>query len=290
VLSYAAITPARNEAQSLDSLADCLAAQTVRPAVWVIVDNGSTDTTAETAANLARRHAWIRTIAAPGPSTPVRGGPIVRAFVAGLEALGGKTPDVVVKLDADLTMGSGYFEGLLAAFSADPRLGIASGICHELVDGRWRPLYGTRSHVWGACRAYRRDCLDEVMPLEERQGWDEIDSLKAQIRGWRARTVFELPFFHHRPEGERDGSRARWADQGDTAHFMGYRPSYLVLRALFQTRHDAHALAMIWGYVRAAARRAPRLADSEARAYLREQQRLRFLPLRTREALGRPTS
>jgi poly-beta-1,6-N-acetyl-D-glucosamine synthase len=287
VLSYAVITPARNEATNLVPLARCLAAQTVLPTRWMIVDNGSTDRTAEVAGRLAREHEWIRQTAAPGEPGAVRGGPIVRSFAAGLAALDDIAPDVVVKLDADLTMAAGYFDGLLTAFAADRQLGIASGICHEQENGSWRPLYGTRSHVWGACRAYRRECLRDVLPLEERQGWDEIDALKAQLRGWRVGTLFELPFYHHRPEGDRDGARARWADQGDTAHYMGYRPSYLFLRTVFQARHDPHALGMLWGYGRAAVQRAPRLADEHARAYLREQQRLRALPLRAREALGR---
>ena len=287
MLSYAAITPARNEAENLARLAACLTAQTQLPAAWLIVDNGSTDGTDEVAEELARRHDWIRVLAVPGARTAARGGPIVRAFAAGAAELADAASDILVKLDADLTLGPDYFHELVGAFAADARLGIASGICHELEEGAWRPLYGTRSHVWGACRAYRRECLREVAPLEERQGWDEIDALKAQLRGWRVGTIFDLPFYHHRPEGERDGARTRWADQGDTAHYMGYRASYLLLRALFQARSDPRALALVWGYGRAAARRAPRLADREARAYLREQQRLRVLSLRAREALGR---
>jgi hypothetical protein len=44
---------------------------------------------------------------------------------------------------------------------------------------------------------------------------------------------------------------------------------------------------MLCGYAAAAARRAPRLPDADARAFLRAQQRARQLPLRLREALGR---
>jgi glycosyltransferase involved in cell wall biosynthesis len=279
--TYAVVTPVRNEEENLVRLADCMARQSLQPAAWLIVDTGSTDGTAE----LARALPGARLLTSPGAAVATRGGPIVRAFTTGLAALD-PAPDVVVKLDADLSFGPDYFERLVAAFDADPSLGMASGICTELEDGEWRPLHGTRSHVWGAARSYRWACLEHVLPLEERQGWDEIDAIRAQIAGWRVGTLAELPFRHHRPEGERDGMRRRWADQGDTAHFMGYRVSYLLARTAFRIPRDPASLAMLWGYARAGLERRPR-CDSAVRAHLRREQSVQRLPLRIREALGR---
>ena len=48
-LRYAVITPARNEADNLPRLAESLRSQSVPPLVWLIVDNGSTDATADIA-------------------------------------------------------------------------------------------------------------------------------------------------------------------------------------------------------------------------------------------------
>jgi GT2 family glycosyltransferase len=195
-------------------------------------------------------------------------------------------PSVVVKLDADLTFEDDYFERLLQAFEDDPALGIASGLCHELQDDAWTPIYGTRSHVWGAARAYRRECLPVVMPLEEREGWDEIDALKARLAGWETRLVPDLPFRHHRAMGQRDGLRRVWLAQGETAHYMGYRPLYLLVRTLYRLRREPEAALMLWSFAGAVFHRAPRLSDERVRSYLREQQRLRSLPRRAREARG----
>ena len=43
---YAVITPVRDEESHLARTAEALLAQTHRPSVWVIVDDGSTDATA----------------------------------------------------------------------------------------------------------------------------------------------------------------------------------------------------------------------------------------------------
>jgi len=286
-LEYAAVTPARNEAENLRRLAECLAEQRSRPREWVIVDNGSTDDTAVVAAELAREHRWIRLVDLPGEPGLVRGGPIARAFEAGLAALD-EPVDVVVKLDADVSAEPDYFSRLLARFSTDSSLGMASGTCYERENGHWRQRHVTGTSVWGASRAYRWACLSDVLPLERSMGWDGIDELKANLHGWRTATFKDLPFRHHRREGERDGKRrAGWAAQGRAAYYMGYRAWYLVVRSLYQATRDPSALAMIVAYGSAAARREPRCADAGVRAYLRRRQSLRSMPVRLLEALGR---
>jgi biofilm PGA synthesis N-glycosyltransferase PgaC len=287
-LRYAIVTPARNEAENLERLGASLAAQTVVPARWVIVDNGSTDHTAEIARDLASRHAWIELVQSEALPGVVRGGPIVRAFHRGLAELDDDL-DVVIKLDADTSFEPDYHERLLAAFADDAELGMASGSAWEReAGGDWQQRHMTGDHVWGAARAYRRACLDDVLPLEESMGWDGIDALKAGLAGWKTQTIVDLPFFHHRAEGERDGARRlAWAAQGKASWFMGYRFWYLTARALHHARREPAALALVGGFVGAALRRDPRCEDASVRAHLRREQSLRKLPVRMREAAGR---
>lgn len=286
-LSYALVTPVLDELENLGRLAASVESQTWKPCRWMIVDTGSTDDTLKLAESLVERMPFVRPLSTGGPMRPVRGGPIVRGFITGVEALD-VVPDIVIKLDADLSFEPDYFERLVTAFAEDPRLGLASGACTELRNGEWRTLFGTRHHVWGACRSYRWECLQEVLPLEDRMGWDEIDSIKAQIRGWRARTLPDAPFRHHRVEGIRDGSqRRRWHREGKTMHYMGYRFSYAVARGFWRARSQPAALSLISGYVSSALRREPRCPDPGVVAHLRGEQRARRLPLRLREVLGR---
>ena len=285
-LTYSIITPARDEAETLPRLADALRRQTVRPLRWVIVDGGSRDGTAEVAETIVAEYDWVRLLILPAGVRRERGAPIVQALHAGLDALDLK-PDVVVNVDADVTMGPDYFERLLGEFARNPSLGIASGSAWEVVDGAWRQRFVTGGTVWGATRAYRWACLQSVIPLEERHGWDGIDQLKARAGGWQTKTLTDLPFRHHRPEGAKDASRwAHWVVNGETAYFMGYRPWYLLARTLHHMRRGPSALGLVFGFLSAAARRSPRLDDSGARAILRSDQSLRSILQRRREALG----
>lgn len=286
-VNYVVVTPVRNEEENLPRLAGALATQTRLPATWFIVDNGSEDATPRLAAELALEHEWIQVLSVAGEPSASRGAPVVRSFHAGIESIGVPRPDIIVGVDADVSFEQDFFDRLLQAFAREPELGIASGSGWELRRGRWRQRHLTGSTVWGATRAYRRECLDAVLPLEERVGWDGIDELKANAAGWRTRILLDLPFLHHRREGERDGAWRMRMEQGRTAHYMGYRPWYLLLRAVYNLRVDLAALGLVWGYASAVVRGTPRLASEPARAYLRSQQHPSNLLARAREALGR---
>jgi poly-beta-1,6-N-acetyl-D-glucosamine synthase len=289
-LSYALITPARDEAANLTTLAATVVRQTLPPAAWVIVDDGSADATARIAAELAREHSWIMLVQSgrerEGIREGRREGRDLLSIEEGLHALVAPA-DLVTKLDADVTLPLDYFERLVAAFAADTRLGIASGTRSELVHGRWEVRHLTGSTVAAQCRTFRRACWEEVQPLEPRMGWDGIDEIRAVLAGWRTLVVADLIFRHHRPRGCRDGSRFRArAAEGAAAHYMGYRPYYLVLRSLWHARHEVSALGMLWGWAAAAAGRHARYDDVAARAYLRRQQSASHIARRAREARG----
>jgi glycosyltransferase involved in cell wall biosynthesis len=286
-LRYAVVTPAHNEADNLHRLRDSLVAQTQLPETWVIVENGSTDATHDVASALRADLPWVDVHSIPGPEHADRGAPVVRAINHGIASVRTQV-DLVVVVDGDVTFPANYFERLLARFSEDPSLGMASGTCYEREQGEWQERHVTGDHVWGASRAYRWAVLPVVIPLVPRMGWDGIDQLKANVAGWRTATFKDLPFYHHRPEGTRDGTarRAR-VNQGRASYYMGYRPTYLLLRTLYAARRDPAALALLWGYASEAVRRAPRCDDVGVRERLRAQQRLRLYPQRLREARGR---
>ncbi|MDA0168663.1 glycosyltransferase [Solirubrobacter taibaiensis] len=279
MLRYALITPARDERQNLERLSAAVRAQAVLPEFWVLVDDGSTDGTREYASGLGDPYmVVVGTETAEGSLRDGRRqGRDLLAFQHGIRSLPNEV-DVVVKVDADVNFEPDFFERLLAAFEADPKLAMSGGSCHEFQDGQWVRRKVTPTAVWGATRAYRWAVIDIALNLEPNVGWDGIDEIQAQLDGWHTRTLVDLPFEHHRPEGVREGKVVRaHVLSGAAAWYMGYRPSYLVLRSLYRARRDRAALGLIWGYVHSAATRAPRCSDKRVIAALRERQRLSSL-------------
>ena len=237
MLTYSIITPARDEAGTLPALALALAEQTVRPLRWVIVEGGSSDATGKVAEEIDAKYDWAQLIVLPATGPRERGAPIVRALHAGLDALDGR-PDVVVNVDADVTMEGDYFTRLLDAFARDPvprhrereRLGAGGG--------EWRQRFVTGGTVWGATRAYRWACLQDVLPLEERHGWDGIDqSRHARAAGQPERSrIYRSSITARRAVATIDVGPL--GCQRRTSYFMGYRPWYLIARTLHRLRRD----------------------------------------------------
>ena len=286
-LRHVAITPVKNEAENLPRLARSLADQTTPLSEWIIVDNGSTDSTVEVVENLAREHSWIRLSQVPSEGQTARGRMSIRAFNAGYDLVQ-QPVDFVSNIDADVSMPADYFEKLLARCAADPSVGVAAGLCYEEAgDDVWEPVRVTAPFLRGALFTCRLSCFAEIAPFEERVGWDGVACLLANVKGWKTLLVDGLPYRHHRPTGGRDSSRwSGWRLEGETAWYIWYRPLYLTVRTLFQARRNPAALGLIDGYVRAGLRRDRRYPDDRFRKFVRSQQRLRDLPARRREASG----
>jgi biofilm PGA synthesis N-glycosyltransferase PgaC len=285
-LRYAVSTPARNEEGNLPRLAAALAAQTHTPVAWVVVDDGSTDGTPAVLTELAAIHAWVHPLTrdSADPDEPLADGRRrardLDAFLRGARAVS-EPVDVIVKVDADVDFEPDYFERLIGHFAADATIAIASGTCYEQEDGAWVRRTKAESTVWGATRAYRYENLADVEALEPCMGWDGLDEIRVQLRGLKTQAFVDLPFRHHRPEGGRELTSLHQGEAlGRASWYMGYRPSYLALRALYRARREPAALAMLWGYAAAAARRAPRCPDPDVVRVLRDRQRLRSTLLR----------
>jgi hypothetical protein len=282
-LRYAVVTTVYADAPGLTRLASALADQTVAPNVWAIVVDGDDEPTREAARGVRAAMPFVE-ILENVSAAPARGGRVASLLEVGARTLAGRA-DVWFKIDADVSFEPDHLERITREFAADPKLGIASGIRIDEGGGRRHFHRAKGVLVEAQCRAYRAECFAELTPLERSLGWDTIDIAEAVAKGWGTMVVDETSFVHHRLLGARE--RSRWSyhwREGVVAHRLRYRPGYLMLRALHQARSDHAAVVQIPGFFVSVATRSSALGSQEARAVLREQQRVRHLRARTREA------
>ena len=135
--SYVLITPCRDEADYIEGTLNAIVAQTVPPRKWVIVSDGSVDRTEEIVEQYAAKYDFIKLLCRNGDRQRNFGSK-VRAFNLGYENLKDIKFDFVGSLDADITMDSAYYEGILSKFATNDRLGIAVGLRYDLCDGKFR--------------------------------------------------------------------------------------------------------------------------------------------------------
>jgi biofilm PGA synthesis N-glycosyltransferase PgaC len=259
---------------------DSVVAQSVRPAKWVIVDDGSTDSTPEILAEYAAAHDWIQVVRKPDRGARAVGPGVIEAFYFGLDQVDADAYPYLCKLDLDLDLPSRYFEILIARLEGNPRIGTCSGKpWFRNSSGRWiSEKCGDEMSV-GMTKFYRRECFQAIGGFVREVMWDAIDCHKARQLGWIAVSWNddELRFEHLRPMGSSQKSvftgRRR---HGFGQYYMGSDPAYFLATGLYRMAHPPYVLgglATVQGFLAAWLRREKRHEDAGLRDFIRAYQR-----------------
>jgi poly-beta-1,6-N-acetyl-D-glucosamine synthase len=232
------VSPVKDEAEYLERTIASMVAQTVRPTLWVIVNDGSSDRTGAIADAAARAHSWIVVRHRPA-GTGRRVGPgVVEAFYTGLDGINLAEFHYVCKLDGDLEFAPTYFADCLARFVAEPRLGTISGKCYVPTDDELVLERSGDQFSHGVAKLYRRTCFEEIGGFVHEVMWDGIDCHRCRMLGWKAVSDPDprLRIVHLRQMGSSHKSvyhgRRRW---GRGQYFMGTHPLYILFVALYRT-------------------------------------------------------
>lgn len=262
---------------------DTVIAQSLRPAKWVIVDDGSTDETPRILAEYARRYDWIEIVTLGDRGRRSVGPGVVEAFYAGYRAINPGDYEYLCKLDLDLRLPPRYFEILVARMTANPRIATCSGKAYVEERGRLVPERHGDDTSLGMTKLYRVSCFEAIGGFVREVMWDGIDCHQCRMKGWIACSWDEpgLRFVHLRPMGSSQQSiyvgRMR---HGAGQYFMGTGFLYMAASAasrLNQKPYVLGAAATLWGWLASALRRKRRFEDPEFRRALRAYQRRALL-------------
>jgi glycosyltransferase involved in cell wall biosynthesis len=277
-MKYVLITPAHNEEAFIEKTLASMVAQTRLPERWVIVDDGSTDRTAQIVESYVSRHRWIELFRRPARSDRSFAGK-VHAFNAGLERVRTLEFEVIGNLDADLSFDPDYLHFLIGKFAADPRLGVA-GTPFTEDDGydTARDSFEGENHVAGGCQLFRRRCFEEVGGYIPNPpgGIDWIAVTTARMKGWKVRSFSEKRFHHYRTLGTagRGPLRALFS-YGEKDYYLGGSPVWQLFRVAYRiTKRPVlmGGLALLSGYIWAALRRVNRIVSPELMRFHRHEQ------------------
>jgi biofilm PGA synthesis N-glycosyltransferase PgaC len=184
---YVVITPVRDEEEHLQSTIESMIRQTVLPAEWVIVDDGSKDGTGKIIDEYASRYSWIKAVHRTDRGFRKAGGGVVDAFNDGYRALASSDWDFMTKFDGDLTFEPDYFAKCFDEFHRDEKLGVGGGVICYVDGGKKRFEEAPAFHVRGATKIYRKACWEGIGGFLPAPGWDTMDEVKANSLGWKTR-------------------------------------------------------------------------------------------------------
>ena len=275
-MKYVLITPAHNEEAFIERTLASMVAQTRLPERWVIVDDGSTDRTAQIVEGYSSRYQWIELCRTPERIDRSFAGK-VHAFNAGLERARSFEFDVIGNLDADLSFDQEYLGFLIGKFAEDPRLGVA-GTPFTEDDGydTARDSFEGENHVAGGCQLFRRQCFEKVGGYIPNRagGIDWIAVTTARMKGWKTRSFPEKRFHHYRSLGT--AGKSNWAasfSYGEKDYYLGGSPLWQLCRVVYRaTKQPLDGLALLSGYCCGAIRRIERPVSSELMRFHRREQ------------------
>jgi glycosyltransferase involved in cell wall biosynthesis len=272
-VKYIAITPARDEELFLPDMIASMVAQSVLPARWIIIDDGSDDRTGEIIDKAAREHPWIEPKHLPSGRKREPGGESV--IMRFLPKAIWQDADYIVRFDSDLLFDRDYVERLLAEFERDPKLGIVSGCLVEPENGEWRANVIPSFHTRGPSKIYSRACFEAIGGLESGLGWDTIDEVKAMMQGFKTKNFRHINAYHRRTTASARGLwRGRYS-QGLTAYYLGYSHLFSLARAAGFTFKNPPILGpavFLAGFYSGYLYRLPRRVDREVAKFIRTEQ------------------
>lgn len=273
---YVIVTPCRDEAEHLPETIRTVAAQTLPPALWVIVDDGSKDATPEILRQAERDHPFIRVIRREDRGERKVGPGVIEAFYAGLNTVDLSRFEYLCKLDADLEVPPRYFQTLVEKLEADPTLGTFSGkVFLRSPDGAMSHERRGDENSVGPSKFYRVACFQDIGGFARVVGWDGIDGHVCRQRGWSAASSDgeHLRLVHRRQMGSSDHSVFRGRVRGGSGkYYIGNSLTYVLVTAVYRAADPPiviGAALMVWGYLRAMLRREPRFGDAAYRASVR---------------------
>jgi glycosyltransferase involved in cell wall biosynthesis len=278
-IPYVLITPARNEERFIEKLIQSVIGQTVLPAKWVIVNDGSTDATASIVGRYLAKYHWMELLNL-SPHRDRSFAAKVHAFNAGFERVKHLEFEVVGNLDSDLSFDADYLEFLLNKFREDASLGVAGTIFHEEGYSSATDSFEGRNHVAGGCQLFRRRCFEQIggyIP-NKAGGIDWIAVTTARMLGWTTRSFREKHFFHYRSLGTAERSLlASTFSYGEKDYYLGGHPLWEVFRVAYRATKKPYILggiALCSGYLSAFLRRMDRpVSDDVVRFHRQEQMR-----------------
>ena len=220
-MNYYIIIPAYNEEAFIALTLQSLVSQTVLPKKVVVVNDNSTDKTAEIVLDFAKDNPFITLVNKTSSAVHLPGSKVIQAFHKGFETIDDQY-DIIVKLDGDLILPNNYFETILNIFEKDPKVGMAGGFAYIEKDGKWILENLTdKDHIRGAFKAYRKECFLQIGNLKPAMGWDTVDELLSKFYGWKVVTDASLLVKHLKPTGANYNKAARYK-QGESFYTLGY--------------------------------------------------------------------
>lgn len=276
--NYVIVTPCKNEEKNLPTLISSIVNNTIKPSLWVILDDGSTDDTYRILSDLEKEYSWIRVI---NEKESIRDlglhySEIVDKAIKYAFQICKKQNihfEYVGLIDADMILDKDFFEKIIEKFEKNPNLGIASGtIAYENKD-KIVLEKGRSIHPIGSMRVWRRKCFEDTGGIPISYSVDSVSNVLAILKGWDTRKYEDIIGIQTRKTSSAEGMWKGFVTYGKSDYYRDYHPVYVTLKFLkYSIKPPFYiGIAYLYGYTIGITVMKTKINIPEVRAYYRNK-------------------
>lgn len=273
-MKYFIVTPTKNEEKNILSLISLIEGQTIKPVLWVIVDESS-DSTKEIVKKLAEKYDWVKSIyleQGNGYLGVNYGAACKIAFDYAINYCEQNSIDYnyIGLIDADVIIGKDFFERLMIQFKKEPDLGIASGSEYWNLSGKLVNA-GTREDLpMGPARLWRKKCFEDTCGYQATASPDSVSNTMAKLKGWKAKQIKELKVITRRTSS----AKGYWwgaIREGKNYYFLNFHPLVILLKSLKYSLEKPYYLGfgLFIGYFGCLIKKEKQIENDEIKYYYR---------------------
>jgi len=272
--NYILVTPCKNEEENIDRLVQSVKNQSIKPKLWVIINDGSTDNTEKLIRKY--RYKWIKLVNLKEHKREI-GIHLAKVCKLALDSaikLARRrklTFSYIGLLDADMHIGKNYFANLIREMQKD-NVGIGSGVIYSKNKvGNYKREYHKENLPRGGARLWNFQCYLETGGMRITYSPDSVSNAAAKIKGWKLRQYEQIIAYQVRETSSAEGIWKGYKIEGISSYYRDYHPLYIVAKSflLIFKKPGLAGVAFFSGYINGYLSRIGKLRDSKIRKYYR---------------------
>lgn len=266
--------PVKNEEKIICDVIESIINQTIKPVLWLIIDDGSTDNSPNIIKEYVSKYDWIKTIRLPPHPRDITFH-ISYVYKSGFDCIIKHCEEnkieynYITSIDSDTVLEPAYFEKIFKKFETNKSLGIASGGLYHEIKGELKLFTKFENFPSGTGRVWSKKCFFDTGGFSLEPSADSISNVKATLRGWDIQRFNEIQMVEKRLTSSAEGLWKGFKYNGYMAYYLNKNPLLVLLTAFQRTLKKPFypGIAFLWGYITSCIKRKNRIKDKEIREY-----------------------
>ena len=235
--NYVVVTPCKNEEKSLPTLASSMVNNTIKPSLWVILNDGSADNTCNILNDLEKEYSWIKVIHEKESIRDLGlhySNIVNKAIKCAFTTCEKRNIyfEYIGLIDADMILDKDFFEKIIDRFEKNPNLGVCSGTAAYIHKSQRVLEKGRSNHPIGGLRVWRKKCLEDTGGFPTSYSADSVSNVLAIINGWDTKKYEDIVGIQTRKTSSAEGLWKGLITRGKSDYYRDYHPVYVMFKFL----------------------------------------------------------